>query len=172
MVVLEIAGNRSAGMMRAISDIVDDGALSGELGAHPVVQRAQIVLRKESARHAGLIGEEEHKISGIVQAADRLRRIRHPANPVLRSHKAVVMVDDAVAIEERGGLWRGTGRIDTAHFLKPSVNTRLMAATTSDAGMSRMQRWSFMVQTGRWQGWQGTTVLVCTVAASPFRGAQ
>jgi hypothetical protein len=29
-----------------------------------------------------------------------------------------------------------------------------------------------MVQTGRWQGWQGTTVLVCTVAASPFSGAQ
>jgi hypothetical protein len=45
-------------------------------------------------------------------------------------------------------------------------------ATTSEAGMSRMQRWSFMVQTGRWQGWQGTTVLVCTVAARPFSGAQ
>ena len=38
--------------------------------------------------------------------------------------------------------------------------------------MSRMQRWSFMVQTGRWQGWHGTTVLVCTVAARPFSGAQ
>jgi len=24
--------------------------------------------------------------------------------------------------------------------------------------MSRMQRWSFMVQTWRWQGWHGTTV--------------
>jgi hypothetical protein len=82
------------------------------------------------------------------------------------------MVDDAIAVEECGGLCRGTGRIDTAHFLKPSVSTRLIVATTSDAGMSRMQRWSFMVQIGRWQGWQGTTVLVSTVAASPFRGAQ
>ena len=38
--------------------------------------------------------------------------------------------------------------------------------------MSRMQRWSFMVQTVRWQGWQGSTDLVwSTVAARPFSGA-
>jgi hypothetical protein len=35
-----------------------------------------------------------------------------------------------------------------------------------------MQRWSFMVQIGRWQGWHGTTVVVWMVAASPFNGAQ
>ena len=40
---------------------------------------------------------------------------------------------------------------------------------TRSTGMSRMQRWSFIVQTGRWQGWHGTAVLVCTVAASPCR---
>jgi hypothetical protein len=33
-------------------------------------------------------------------------------------------------------------------------------ATTSEAGMVRMQAWSFMVQIGRWQGWQGGGVLV------------
>src|SRR5258708_32870771 len=53
-----------------------------------------------------------------------------------------------------------------------SASTRSAIATTSDAGISRKQRWSFMVQTGRWQGWHVTTVLVCTVAARPFRGAQ
>src|SRR4030088_1607394 len=52
VVVFEIAGNRSVGMMRAISDVIDDGALRGEFGAHPVVQRAQFVLGKEAARHA------------------------------------------------------------------------------------------------------------------------
>ena len=46
------------------------------------------------------------------------------------------------------------------------------AATTPEAEMSRMQRWSFMVQTGRWQGWQGTTVVVWIVAARPLSGAQ
>jgi len=34
-------------MMRAISDIVDDSTLGGEFGAHPVVQRAQLVLVKK-----------------------------------------------------------------------------------------------------------------------------
>jgi hypothetical protein len=38
--------------------------------------------------------------------------------------------------------------------------------------MSRMQRWSFMVQIVRWQGWQASFVVVRTVAASPFSGAQ
>src|SRR5258708_1384881 len=51
VVVLEIAGDRSVGMMRAISDVVDDGVLSGKLGAHPVVQRVDIVFGKEAARH-------------------------------------------------------------------------------------------------------------------------
>ena len=54
-----------------------------------------------------------------------------------------------------------------------SASTRSVIAATSEAGMSRMQRWSFMVQTGRWQGWHGNTVLVCTtVAARPLSGAQ
>src|SRR5882762_1844609 len=109
MVIFEIAGNRSVRMMRAISDVVDNGTQGGELAPHPVVQRAQFVLGEESARHAGLIGEEEHKISGIVEAADCLRRIRHPANPVMSAHIAVIVVDDAVAVEEGGGLWCGAG---------------------------------------------------------------
>jgi hypothetical protein len=49
---------------------------------------------------------------------------------------------------------------------------RSAAATTSVAGIWRMQRCSFMVQTGRWQGWQGGGVRLCTVSASPFSGAQ
>ena len=103
--VFEIAGDGAVGMVRAISDVVDAGALRGKFGAHPVVQRVELVLGEEAARHAGLVGEEEHEIAGVVQPADRLRRIRHPADALLRAHVAVVMVDDAVAVEERGGTW-------------------------------------------------------------------
>ena len=116
VMILEIAGDRSVGMMRAIPDVVDHGALRGEFGAHPVVQHVELVLGEEAARHAGLVGEEEHEIAGIVEPADRLRRIRHPANPVPRAHIAVVVIDDAVAVEEGGGPWRGAGGIDAAHF--------------------------------------------------------
>jgi len=35
-------------MMRAISDIVDDCSLGSEFGAHPVVQRVEVVLGKET----------------------------------------------------------------------------------------------------------------------------
>ena len=73
------------------------------------MQRVEIVLGKEAARHAGLIGEEEHEIPGIVEPADRFRGIRHPANPLMRAHVAVVMIDDAIAIEERGGPRRDAG---------------------------------------------------------------
>ena len=60
--------------------------------------------------------------------------------------------------------------IPSARSPRPARARR--SSTTSEAGMSRMQRWSFMVQTGRWQGWHGTTVLVWTVAARPLSGAQ
>ena len=66
----------------------------------------QFVLGEEAARDAGLVGEEEHEIAGLVEAADRLGRIRHPADPLLRAHIAVVVIDDAVAVEEGGGPWR------------------------------------------------------------------
>src|SRR5260370_41646089 len=109
MGVLEIGWKRCGGMVGAISDIGDDSALGGEFGAHPVVQGAQIIPGKKAARYAGLIGEEEYKISGLVEAAERLRCIRHPANPVLRAHIAVVVIDDAVASEKCGGPSRGGG---------------------------------------------------------------
>ena len=77
--------------------------LRGEFGKHPVVQRVEFILGEVTARHAGLIGEEEHEISGLVEPADRLRRVRHPADPLPRAHIAVVVIDDAVAVEESGG---------------------------------------------------------------------
>ena len=48
VMVFEIAGDGSGGMMRAIPDIVDPGALRGEFGAHPVVQRIDVVLGEDS----------------------------------------------------------------------------------------------------------------------------
>ena len=120
VMVFEIALDRSVGMMRAIPDVVDTRALGGEFGEHPVVQRVEFVFGEEAARHAGLIGEEEHEISGVVEPADRLGRVRHPADPLPRAHIAVVVVDDAVAVEESGGPRRDAGGIDAAHFRAPS----------------------------------------------------
>src|SRR4051812_22318994 len=150
MMVFEIPGNRSVGMVRTIPDVVNPCVLRGKLAAHPVVQRAQIVFGEKAAGDAGLIGEEKDEIAGFIEATNRLRRARHPTDSVARAHVTVVVVDDAVAIEEGGGSLHG------AHAPTSFRSTRWAVSTTSDAGMSRMQRWSFMVQTGRWQGWQGT----------------
>ena len=101
VMILEIARDRSVRMMRAISDVVDDSALRGKLGAHPVMQRVELGFGEKAARDAGLVGEEENEIAGVVEPSDRLRRIRHPADAFPRAHVAVVMVDDAVAVEKR-----------------------------------------------------------------------
>src|SRR3954462_10420781 len=54
-----------------------------------------------------------------------------------------------------------------------SPSTRCAISTTSLAAISRMQRWSFILQIVLWQGWQDSTLLSCTtVAARPLRGAQ
>ena len=109
VMIFEIALDRPGRMMRAIPDVVDDGALRRQFGEHPVMQRVEFVLGEKAARHAGLVGEEEDEISGVVEPADRLRRVRHPADPLLRAHIAVVVIDDAVAVEEGGGPERGAG---------------------------------------------------------------
>ena len=104
MMILEIAGNGSVGMMRAIPDVVDDGALAASSARIQSCSVLSSCFGEEAARHPGLVGEEKHEISGVVQPADRLRRIRHPADAVAGAHIAVIMVDDAVAVEKGGGL--------------------------------------------------------------------
>src|SRR5690242_17552271 len=72
---------------------------------------------------------------------------------------------------EMSELKHGSFEVGTRHhaslrsgYARPaSPSTRLAIATTSAAPMSRMQRWSFTRQTGRWQGWQGRLIPVWTV---------
>src|SRR5258708_33339891 len=97
-------------------------------------------------RDAGLVGEEEHQIAGIVEPPDCLGGVRHPADLVRRADMADVMIDDAVAVEEGGGLLQGRC---SAHGLAASRSTRRVMSATSDAETSRMQPWSFMVPTVR-----------------------
>ena len=58
------------------------------------------------------------------------------------------MVDDAVAVEKRGGTW-GCAGVDIDHGAFASLSTRCSDLDDVGAAMSRMQRWSFMVQTVR-----------------------
>ncbi len=137
MVVFEIALDRSVGMMRAIADIVDHGALRGELAPHPAVQAVEIVLGKETARHAGLIGEEKHEIAGFVKSLDGLRRVRHPADPIARTHVAVVVIDDAVAVEESGGPGHRAGGTSPAHFPRASCISACSIASQMPCATAR-----------------------------------
>src|SRR3954447_17837904 len=102
--------------MRAIPYVVDPCPLRSEFSAHPVMQYAQVVFGEEAAGHAGLIREEEHEVSGVVQPSDCLRGVRHPANSLTSSHIAVVVVDNAVAVQESGGPGYRAGIIGAAHL--------------------------------------------------------
>src|SRR5262249_46647531 len=149
MVVLEIAGNRAVGMVRAISDVVDDGALRQKLLSHPLMQRIELGCGEEAARHAGLVGEEEHEIAGVIQPADRLCRVRHPAKAILAADIAVVMIDDAVAVEEGGGLWidgvhlRGGSRISACSISSqmPWATARWICWMIGVSSLGATRRW-------------------------------
>src|ERR1700727_2685879 len=124
VMVFEITRDRSIRVMRAIADVVDDGALCGELSAHPVMQGVEFALGEEAACDAGLVGEEEHEIAGVVQPPDRFCRVRHPADAVAGAHIAVVVIDDAVAVEEGGGAQCRAGRIIDDHVKPASASVR------------------------------------------------
>jgi hypothetical protein len=103
MMIFEIAGDRARRMMRTVPDVIDHGALGCKFGAHPFMQRIDLVFGEVTARHAGLVGEEEHEIANLVEALDCPCCIGHPANPLACSDIAVVPVDDTVAVEKGRG---------------------------------------------------------------------
>src|ERR1700758_2847844 len=94
------------------------------------MQRVDLNFGEEATRHAGLVREEEDEIAGVIQPADRLCRVRHPANAILAADIAVVVIDDAVAVEEGGRPWidgfhlRGGSRISAC-----SISSQMPWAT-------------------------------------------
>src|SRR5690349_7380236 len=136
VMIFQIALHRAGWMMRAVPDIVDARALRQQFGQHPVVQPVQFSLGEEAARDAGLVGEEEHEIAGVIEPPDRLGRIGHPADALLAAYVAVVVIDDAVAVEEGG---RSQRLHHGAPFAAADLSTSCTMATTSAAAMSRMQ---------------------------------
>src|SRR5205814_631264 len=97
------------GMERAVARVVDPGALRLQLVQHPAVQLDQIVFGEHAARDAGLVGDDENEVPRVVEPSDRRSRARYPTEALDRADIAVVVVDDAVAIEERGWSARGRG---------------------------------------------------------------
>src|SRR5581483_9098075 len=128
VMVFEIALDRSFRMVRAIADIVDMRSLRCKFAPHPIMKFVELVFGEETARHAGLVGEEEDEIAGVVQTADRFRRVRHPADGFARAHIAVVMVDDAVPIEKSGGTHFAPRVAGPAHVPPFAVNARSIAS--------------------------------------------
>src|SRR6266702_5299133 len=100
---LDVAGDRSLRMVRTEADVIDPRTFAGELVAYPAVQRVHISFGVEAAGDAGLVGEDKHQIAGLIETADGLGDVGHPTDAVSRADIAIVIVDDAVAIEECGG---------------------------------------------------------------------
>jgi hypothetical protein len=60
----DLAGDRS------LRIVWTPRAAAGELVAHPAVQPIHIGFGDEAARDAGLVGEDEYPIAGLVEAAN------------------------------------------------------------------------------------------------------
>ena len=97
------------------------------MGLHPQVQITNIILAEEAARDTGLIGEDENEIAGLVQPPDRPGDAGHPANAIACTDIAVVMIDDAVAIQEcRGPASRSfNGAVHFSSTLSASARSTL-----------------------------------------------
>ena len=67
------------------------------------MQIHDLALRVVTMRDAGLIGDDEDEISPLVEQANCARDAGHPTDPLGRSDVSVVVVDNAVSIEKRGG---------------------------------------------------------------------
>jgi hypothetical protein len=66
----DLAGDRSLRIVWTEADVIDPRAAAGELVAHPAVQPIHIGFGDEAARDAGLVGEDEYPIAGLVEAAN------------------------------------------------------------------------------------------------------
>ena len=123
-------------MVRTEADVVDARILSGEFAAHPVVQGAHVRFAEHAARHAGLVGDDEDVIAGLIEVADGVGDAIDPAEARAAADVAVVVVDDAVAVEERSRL--AGARIVGHGRVPPSARTRCTASITSPTGMLPM----------------------------------
>ncbi len=92
-------------MIGTIVEGIDDGALRGELIAHPRVQGEHAVLAIVSVGDAGLVGHHHHAVAKGVEAADAGDRTWHPFDLLGPVHVAVIDVEHPVTVEKHRGPW-------------------------------------------------------------------
>lgn len=92
------------GVMGAVVDAVDEGALLPEEGLHLVVDGLQGLPGQAALCDAGLVGDDDGEVAGVVDAADGLGRTGQELELLGLGQVADVFVDGAVAVEEDGFL--------------------------------------------------------------------
>ena len=94
------------GVLWAVVVGVDVGADLLEALAHLGVQRDDVVLGVVAAADPRLIGDHEHPPAGLVEGGDGLAGAGDPVEVLPAVHVAGVLVQDSVAVEEKGGAGR------------------------------------------------------------------
>jgi len=98
-----LAAIASAFFMGTVEDVIEDGALRGQLGAHSIVQREQVGVRHNTQRDAALIGDYDGKVAGGLKQTDpgdgrRQQAEFFPAADVCAFRRRGV--DDSIPVEE------------------------------------------------------------------------
>jgi hypothetical protein len=96
------------GVVGAEVDGVERDLLHEELGAHPVHEGVEVGLRVETARDAGLVGDDDQFVAQALSGATEGEDAGDPTD--IRGVMEITdfMVNDAVAVEEESGIHRGT----------------------------------------------------------------
>ena len=105
---------------RAIVDRIEGRAKGAKKIPEVVVDEAEFRLRAPTPGHDGLIGDDDHGKVGSIKAGDRFSDAGQEAQLVNRPDDAVLLIDDAVAVEKDGLERRSRGgRIGRfLHFLR------------------------------------------------------
>ena len=86
-----------------VIESVDTRALGGKPRRELVVETPDVVFAVKPARNTRLVGHDNHQVSGIVQEPHCFACTRDDIELIDPVDVAVIDVEDAVAIEERGG---------------------------------------------------------------------
>src|SRR6185503_2082937 len=86
-----------------VIESVDTRALGGKPRRELVVETPDVVFAVKPARNTRLVGHDKHQVSGIVQEPHCFACTRDDIELIDPVDVAVIDVEDAVAIEERGG---------------------------------------------------------------------
>lgn len=87
-------------MVRTVSELIDARANTCQLAGHPCVKPSNLLFSIQTPRNTRLVCHHKGNIAGSIDGSDGFHRALDPSNLARLESVAIVLVEDAVTIEE------------------------------------------------------------------------